>query len=169
MAHSDGTFSFIAEKAYLGGSDDSLISPSGLPTDKSAAVKHTDELIIPRFTEEGELINMELVEKEFDSVIDKLTSYSYFEKEDRIYILFNDNKKWGEKKDLKKGKNKAKTKFTDICIINSEGEIEKRETLFTSGEIECFYTPKLSFYAEDKLIIRADKTKKYRYGIFDLK
>lgn len=165
----NGNIGLIAEEYYI---------TTHTTTDSNGRMRtyytyHTNDLVIPRFNAEGELLNIQKVEKAFRSRASIQTSYSLALANGKIYLLFNDLKTKGERKDLKKkGKNgKKRAAYTDMTVINSEGEIEYQQTLFNSRETELFFVPYLSDYSASKFLIGSISPmgKKYAFGTIDLK
>jgi len=161
ITFADGSLSFIAEESYTMYSFDANGSVS-------SSRSHSDEIIIPRFSKDGALLNIEKIDKKFNSISPGECSYSFIPYNGETYLIYNDAKKRKEKKSVKGKGMKKGSRYTDLCIIGEDGKIRKQKTLFTDGVTDSFYQPWLSFFADDKIIIGTTKRKKYKFGTLRL-
>ncbi len=159
----DGSFSFIAEKLYT-----KTHQTYSNGQWRTYYTYHSDEIIIPRFNTQGDLIHIEKIEKNFGSRAIIERSFAYIPYDGKIYLVFNDYKKRAERKEVKNSGIKKGSRYTDICIINQDGKVEKRKTIFTNKEVDSFFVPSLSFSEGNKLVIGTRKMKKYKFGTLKL-
>jgi len=140
LEYRDGTLGFIAEESFttLWG-----------PLDDQERIYHTNNIIIPKFDSEGNLLNIQKIEKECKSKETATISYSLAINKGKAYLVFNDFKERKEKKALKK---KGRV-FTDLVIIDEDGEIETRETLFSNKDIDLYFNTTLTGYNNDIMLI----------------
>jgi len=134
---------------------------------------HSNSIMIPRFTKEGDLIDAEIINKNYMSTEFHRTSYSFAEYKNKMYFVFNDLKNAKEKKKIK-SKRGLFNIYTDLVVLNLDnGEIEFNETIFTKKETEIEFIPNLHSYGKGKLLI-IGKTKLsfinygYTYGLINL-
>lgn len=156
----DGSFSFIAEKYYI--TVHTVTSYNGKTTTTTTyTVYHSDELVIPRFSADGELLGINKVEKSFASRGRLLTSYSFFFNKDRIALVYSDYKTREERKELGKGR----ALYTDIAYIKGADDVEI-ENLFTTSETDMYYVPSQCLALNNGThVVKVLKRKKYMYGI----
>lgn len=153
----DGSFSFISEEYWI--TTHTYVSNGRTVT---YYIYHSGEIIIPRFSEEGELLSLQKIDKYYSSRSPMLVSYKYAAYNNKIYLVYNDRKNKAEREEI--GKGGIKARFTDITVIDGNGEIEHQETIFSNKEIECEFVPFYTFQANDKLIIGGLVKKGYQYG-----
>ncbi len=156
ISFDNNTFSFILEEEY------------SFSKSNNATLFHTDNIVIPKFDVEGELLEMEVIEKRFSSRMSEIMSHVSIPYKNKLYFVFSDKKSNEEKEELEEKGFKG-GRYIDLCIIGENGKIEKRETLFTTDDVDGYlFTTNLnfSFGAEDKLILRLVRPgwKKYRFG-----
>jgi hypothetical protein len=166
ISFSNGTFSFLAENYYV-----TTHTTYSNGKSRTYYVYHSNAIVIPRFDKDGELINIEKIDKKFSSRSSAEVSYSSNAYDGKIFIVFNDAKTKAEKKDIKKSGMKKGRRFTDLCIIDAEGKIGERKTIFTNKETDSFYVPMLSFDHKDKLVLGTVTAmfKKYKFGTMRMK
>lgn len=160
----DNSIGFIAENYFI--TTHSTRNSNG--TTSTYYQYHSNALIIPRFTMDGELIKVQKIPKTFKSSIRMNTSYTFALASNKVYLMFNDYKTRKERS----GKlGAAKWRYTDLVVINENGEIEFNETLFNNKEIDLEFAPYLSDFSEGKLLIGSIKTfgyNKYAFGLIKL-
>jgi len=163
IAFNDGSISFLAEENYVV----TRTYTDGQGNRRTSHTYHTNEIIIPRFSNNGALINIQKIEKSFSSSSPLNASYTMALHNDKTYLLFNDYK---QKKELKamKGKKKRKWRYTDLVIIDEKGNIAHNETLFNSDEIDLEFTPFMSDYYDNTLLLGSMRIKKYAFGTLKL-
>lgn len=161
----NGDFSFIAEENYITTHTSTV---NGRTT--TYYVYHTNELIIPRFSKEGELVNIKQINKDFSSRTPANTSYTIGTYGDRIFLVFNDRKSRSERKndDVKGGKN---SRYTDLVVIDGKGEIEFWKTLFSSDEMETEFWPSMSKQVQDTeiILLHGSRAKEYQFATINMK
>lgn len=153
----NGDFSFVAEEYFI--TEHTRIVNGQTQTYYKY---HSNEIIIPRFSEDGSLVNIQKIDKDFTSLTPTNTSYVLGTFNDKIYLVFNDAKTKSERKDddVKGGKN---SRFTDLVVVDGLGEISFWETLFSNKEIDTEFWPALSQQVKDTEIILLHGAKKKEY------
>lgn len=157
----NGEIGFIAENYYV----TSHTTTDANGNTRTTYTYHSKSLIIPRFSKEGKLLNIQKIKKGFSSSSPALVSYSMAVANDKIYLIFNDYKTKDERKDMK---GKRRWIYTDLVIINNKGTILHNETLFNSEDIELNFVPFMSEYSSDMMIIGSLGRKKYAFGSMEL-
>ena len=172
LSFSDGTVGFIAEQFFITTST----TRDSRGNTRTTYTYHTNSLIIPRFTMDGELVSLQKIPKTFRSQSMANVSYTFALANNKTYLIFNDMKTRKERKDMKKEdggkKKKARYIYTDLIVLNNNGEIEYNETLFNSKELGLLFVPFMSDFDGDKFLIgalRGTAGKKYSFGVLDLK
>lgn len=161
VQHRDGTVSLVIEERYVT-STTTMDSKGRWDTDY---VYHSNGIIIPRFTLDGELVKIQKIDKSFKSADYYDTSYSIAVYNNKIYLVYNDQKSRGERKEMK---GKRGWIYTDMVVVDENGDIEFEETIFNSKEIKMFFIPSLSDYSNDVLLIGTYVGKKYAFGTIKL-
>lgn len=163
----DGSIAFIAEENYI----TSVTTTDSRGNTRTTYTYHTNEIIMPRFSNDGELINIEKIQKNFSSSSSYITSYNLSVYNNKTYLIFNDLKTKSDLKEMKgkdKEKKKRRWRYTDMAVINGDGEIEYNETLFNSNEIDLEFMPFMSDYSGNKILIGSARIKKYAFGVINL-
>ena len=160
LSFENGSYSFIAEKTYL--TTRSQQTGNGV---QFQTIYHTDEIIIPHFSSSGELINFDKIEKDYSTELPAFSSYILAKNNGKAYLVYNDRKKRAERKDL----GKKNSLFTDLAVINEEGEMESQKTLFTSRDegIDTLFSPLLSKSLDNKMILFGLTHKDYQFGFLE--
>ena len=164
---SNGTIGFIAEDThftrnqYITSTSD---SPFKEKTDDPSDY-YSNNIIIPLFTSDGELIKIQKIQKEYHSQIAALTSYSSAFYEDKVFILYNNRKKQDA---AAKINGKVSWHYTDLTVITKDGEIAYQKSIFNSNEMKLLLNTKMSAYSGQKFLIGVSKKNKYRFGVIDL-
>ncbi|MBT8190141.1 MAG: hypothetical protein KJO29_06900, partial [Bacteroidia bacterium] len=150
----NGNLGFIAEKNYVNytdnfnnsyyGSYGSIYSPYyGVYNNANrqrTPVYHTDDIVIPVFSADGEILSIQKIEKEYNSYSSSSTSYTMARSGGKAFLVFNDKKSKEERKrDDLKG-----SRFTDLVVIDSNGMIEYRETIFTNKDTDLDFVTTMS-------------------------
>jgi|GEM_PF-573720 len=164
LEYRDGTIGFIAEETYttintFGGAN-AFGNQNAFMNQNRTIVYHSNNIIIPKFDVEGNLLNIQKIEKEYRSESPRMTSFSLAINKGKAYIVFNDFKKRKERKAM----NKKGRIFTDLVIIDEDGEIETRETLFSNKEIDLYFNTVFSGYNNDVMLIGTASRRKYQMG-----
>ncbi len=158
----DGSIGFIAEEYYV---TSSTTTTNGRTT--TTYTYHSNDLIIPRFSTSGEMISLQKIPKTFRSRSPRNASYTLAVYNSKVYLVFNDYKNREERKDLGV-KAKSGWRYTDMVVINADGEIEYNETMFNSKEIELEFVPFLSDYCAGRFLIGSMNARKYAFGLINL-
>ena len=158
----DGSLGFIAEENYLervrGRDQDGNIT--------HGILYHANSLVIPRFSADGELLSLQKIPKKFSSNEPFITSYILALSNNKAYFLFNDRKTKAERKEIK---GLSYWRYTDLVVIDGNGEITFNETIFSSKDIELEFIPHISDFDANKILISSAKGKKYSFGTIQLK
>ncbi len=176
LRFSDGTMGFIAEKNYITyqdnynnyntyyGYSELYRSNYYYGNQYRNPVYHTDDIIILIFNADGEILNIQKIEKDFNGGSDLYVSYSLAKANDKVYLIFNDKKSAHEKKETKK----KGSRFTDIVVINNVGNIEVHKTLFTDRELDLNFITTMSDYNQEIMLIGSQSHKRYAFGLLEL-
>lgn len=161
----DGSYSFLAENFFI-----TYRTTSNGNSTRTTPVYNSHEIIIPRFSKEGELIQIDKIEKEFSSQSPSVVSYTFAAANSKIYLIYNDFKRRKEKKAISNKKGLG-TIFTDMTIIDSSGNIEEQKTIFTNKDdgMETIFVPSFSMFNEDYIMLSGLKLAKYQFGTLKLK
>ena len=145
LNYRDGSIGFIAENSYI--RDFSQTDIYGRWYDRTVFV--SDEIIIPKFDTDGNLLNIQKITKDFSSQVAAYTSYAMAVNSGRTYLLFNDYKSGFERRDLDRRGNL----FTDLVVLDEWGRFIGAETLFTDREIELEFNPELCDFDQNVFLI----------------
>jgi hypothetical protein len=165
---SDGSIGFIAEQYYV--TTHTYTDSQGRR--QTTYHYHSNNILIPRFSADGKLLNTQKIKKNFTSSSSIITSYSIAVANDKIYLIFNDFKSRDERKDMadKKGKKgKRKWRYTDLVVLSTDGDILYNETLFNSNEIDLTFIPSMCEYSSDVIILGSLGRKEYAFGTIKIK
>lgn len=123
---------------------------------------HTDDIIVARFDQNGK--------RDFESIIDKkftfantnhFNSFSFCEYNNKYYFLFNDAKSISERKEA----DVSGRIITDLVVMEKNGKIISRKTLFGNKDIDMLFAPKLSDHLwKNEVLIHGSFKKHYKYG-----
>jgi len=166
LEYKDGTIGFIAEETYFTQNTYNTGPGIGIGARNSflnqtrTIVYNTNNIIIPKFDVEGNLLNIQKIEKEYNSEWPTTTSYSLAINKGKAYVVFNDFKKRKEARAM----NKKGRLFTDLVVIGVEGEIENRETLFSNKEIDLYFNTVFSGYNDKVMLIGTASSRNYQMG-----
>lgn len=153
LNYRDGSIGFIAENNYV--RDLSQTDIYGRWFRRIVYV--SDEIIIPKFSKEGDLISIQKIGKDFTSEIPQYTSYAMALNNGMTYILFNDYKSGRERKEIAKKGNR----FTDMVILDQNGRIIGAQNLFTDREIEFEFNPDLCDYNGEFFLIGSKRGNRF--------
>jgi len=158
LQFADGSLGFIAEhsRSYETTSTDSEGRKS------RRTVFEANELIIPRFNSDGALSNIQKIDKSFSSGSPLASTYSIGLYDDKTYLVFNDHKSKSERKEM--GQKKKKGVYTDLVVIDKNGDIAYNETLFNSNETDTYFFSYLTDYSDDTFLLGSVAGKKYSFG-----
>ncbi len=161
----DGSYGFLAENTYVTVST----TTNAQGQMRQRYTYHSDEIIIPRFSSEGEFMNIQKIEKYFRSSSRANTSYAFALYDNKVYLVYNDMKTGEERRDLKKGGSGKKGRlYTDLTIVNSEGAIETQTNLFNNKDIELTFVPFLFDFEGSTMILGSISARKYAFGTMKL-
>ena len=160
----NGDFSFVAEEYYI---TTHTRTVNGRTT--TYYMYHSNEIIVPRFTKDGDLVNIQKIDKDFVSGTPANTSYTIAEYNDNVYLVFNDKKTLSERNsnDVKGGK---RSRYTDLVVIDGTGEISFWETLFSNKEIDTEFWPSLSEQVQNSniILLHGAQKKQYQFGTIEI-
>lgn len=141
----DGSIGFIAENSYM--RDFSQTDMYGRWYNRRVFV--TDEIILPKFDYEGNLLNIQKITKDFSSEFRPYTSYAMAVHNGLTYLLFNDYKSGAERREIKR----SGSRFTDLVVLDEWGRFVGVQTLFTDREIAFEFNPELCDYNQKYFLI----------------
>jgi len=169
LRYNDGTMGFVAENSFVtrntNGAQMMNSGFGGMAPLNFTYSYTTDEIIIPRFNLNGELLNIEKIDKSYRSDERDYTSFALAEINDEAILIFNDRKSKKESKKI----NKKGNRYTDMAIIGPNGSIKYYETLFSNRESELPFIPQFFGFSEDYLIVGGSFGSKFTFGCVDLK
>ena len=145
MNYRDGTIGFIAENNYV--RDFSQTDIYGRWFNRTVFI--SDEIIIPKFDSEGNLLNIQKIAKDFSSENINYTSYAMAVHNGKTFLLFNDYKSGRERKEI----GKSGSRFTDLVILDELGRFIGAQTLFSDREIPFEFNPYLSDFNQNIFLI----------------
>lgn len=156
----NGDFSFVAEEYYI------TVHTRTVNGRTTTYYKyHSNEIIVPRFSENGDLVSIQKIDKDFVSLTPANTSYTIATYNDKICLVFNDQKTRSERKgsEVKGGRG---SRFTDLVVLDGTGEISYWETLFSNKEIETEFWPTLSEQVQNSniILLHGAQKKQYQFG-----
>lgn len=164
--HKDGTFSLVLEERYT----TSYTTTSG----QTRTTFHSDEIVILKFSVDGNLDKIAKIDKEFKSPVEDITSFCSFEYNGSIYFMFNDQKDREERQFI--GSNTGKfSRCTDVVKIDENGELVLHKTLFTNKQVSGEFVPSRIEQHKNMLLIRTKRigvsslfVSKFSFGLFRL-
>ncbi|MEL7421739.1 MAG: hypothetical protein AAFN81_02055 [Bacteroidota bacterium] len=158
----DGKLGFVAEETFITTVIDNTAGTIG--TNRTRYIFHTNELVIVIFSPEGELVDMQKIDKEFSSSTPMTTSFATAVVDDQLFIVYNDQKNRRERKAIR-GKGGGAL-FTDLTVIDGEGEIIYQESLFTSDATDRkAFIPRQSDYNNERMVLLARSAKFFQCGL----
>ncbi|MEM1217052.1 MAG: hypothetical protein AAGJ82_15260, partial [Bacteroidota bacterium] len=163
LQFADGSLGFIAEEFFV------TVTQSMGPNNtwQERTVYHSNQIVLPRFSAEGELLNIQKIDKAFRSQNFGMTSYAMALANGKVYLIYNDFKNSEERRELR-GEGRGRGRYTDLSVIDENGEITTQETLFSSREIDMTFIPRQSDYSATHLLLTAVKGKRYKCGLLKL-
>lgn len=122
---------------------------------------HSNDIIIPLFDKEGNLLNIQKIYKDYRSSVPSYTSYLMAHVRDKVYLIFNDFKSGEEKKklDKKKGRN-----YTDLVVLDSQGNIESQQNLFNDHETELEFVTRWYDANRDVILLGTMERRSFAFG-----
>jgi len=169
----NGNFGFLAENNFVTSSVsyDNFNTfnrgyrVNGLNNNIREYFYNSDEILFPVFSKDGTLKKLNILYKQYRSNSPVGGSYYFTKSNSASYLVFNDVKSNKEKKALDlKGR-----VFTDLVIINSEGDIESQETISTDRETRYNYSPHLTGFENGYLITGFFINGRVEFGKINLK
>lgn len=158
----NGEIGFVAEHYYV----TSHTTTDAQGRTRTSYTYHSNTLIIPRFSKDGDLLNIQKVKKRFSSSSPAIVSYAMAVVDGKTYFVFNDFK---SKDEISEMKGKRRWRYTDMVVLDEKNEIEFNETLFNSKEIDLTFIPSMSDYSSNVIILGSMSRKKYAFGTLRLK
>ena len=125
---------------------------------------HSYDILMPRFSPDGSLVNMTYIQKSFVSDADGTpNSFALTSDEENIYLLFNYQK---TKQDFGSDEQKCYScAFTDLAIIDQQGDLVSRTEVAMTKAKDGFLLPKLSKANESTFLISAKDLKVNSVGL----
>ena len=158
----DGKLGFVAEETFITSITDN--TPGAVGTTRTRIQYHTNELAIVIFSPEGELVNMQKIDKDFNANTPLTTSFATAVFDDQLFIVYNDQKNRRERKAIR-GKGGGGL-FTDLTVIDGEGKIVYQESLFTSDATDRkAFVPSQSDYNDERMVFLARSGKFFQCGL----
>lgn len=165
FTNKDGSLQFIAEENYVVTHTTTSTNPNGGTTTTTYYVYHTNEIIVPSFSKEGNLNWIKKVEKNFSNRYPSFTSYVAGYGDDGVYLVYNDRKNRDERESS--GKNAGKNAlYTDLTIIGNDGSV-RTETIFTNkdDDMDTWFLPSYSDYVGDNtFLLYGQRKKDFQFG-----
>ena len=171
----NGNLGFIAEKNFINYTDNfnndyygTFYNPYyrsyNYGNRQRTPVYHTNDIVIPVFNQEGEIISIQKIEKEFNSYSESSTSYTLAKSDGKTFLVFNDRKSKSERKK----ENLRGSKFTDLVVIGSDGSIEYRKTLFTNHDTDLDFVTTMSGSGDRYMLIGSESSRRFSFGLLPL-
>ncbi|NNE27179.1 MAG: hypothetical protein HKN09_10075 [Saprospiraceae bacterium] len=164
----NGTLGFVAEKNYVSYTNNNdYYNPyygyynSFYGPNYREPLFHTDDILIPVFDTEGNIMTIHKVEKDFTSSHRSRTSYAFAQANGSTFLIFNDRKS----KDERKSANRRGSRFTDILRIGPSGLIADRSTLFTNVELDLDFVTSNFANNDDTIIISSESNRRFAFGL----
>ncbi len=159
----DGSYALVAELRY-----NATVSGSG-SSGGYRYVFYSNNIIILRFSSEGEFIDIQAIDKYFRTFDGKMTSYVFAFYKDKIHLVYNDLKTPKERRGNSNNKLDKIGRFdTDLVVINAEGQLETRSNLFNSKSIKLIFSPRASGFKGNTMILGSVSNLEYSFGTLQL-
>ncbi|MFT4696754.1 MAG: hypothetical protein ACI8RY_001932 [Urechidicola sp.] len=132
---------------------------------------HSDDILIPNFSFDGEVNWIYHYPKRYKSDYLKKISSMIFMKENKIFLFHHCFKSKEERKALRLEQGyKFSSYFTDLVAINLSGELESKKTLFNlSGFNRRHINTKFCRILNDgRILIYTNDTDKFRFGTYKI-
>jgi len=159
----DNSIGFIAEEFYI--TTSTYWDANGRM--QTRTIFNGGDIIIPRFDQNGKLLNIQKVEKYFRNESPYIVTFASAVYQNKIYLLFNDLKDRKERKSIKK-EGKGKGMYTDLVVLNQDGKIEHNEVLITSSQSDVYFNPFQHVFHKGKWLINGGFIKRYAFGFVNL-
>lgn len=160
----DGKIGFVAEETFITYVTDMGTGMNGVGG-RSRPRFHSDQLVVVLFDTNGQLIQTQKIEKNFSSQNLNVTSFATAVAEDELFIVYNDQKRRAERKAIR-GHGGGNALFTDLTIIDGNGDIPYQASLFTSDETDRkAFVPAQSGYNNEYMVLLARTSKFYQCGL----
>ncbi len=158
----DGSYSFIAIDKPIENSIRLNEDPNNSRNNsfESNTQFYENEIIVPKFDAEGNLITIGIINKRLVSGF-FLNSIYLFKYNNKLHLIYNREKKY-------KGSTYP-SKTTELAIVNENGKVKTKKVLFTSKDVGGIFNSTSTRQHDDKLLIRVSKKKKSKRGLFELK
>ena len=124
---------------------------------------------IPIFNNDGNLVAMQKIDKDYNSYTPNMTSFATAVANDQLFIVYNDQKSRRERKEIR-GKGGGRVLFTDLTVISNEGYIDYQQSLFTSDmTARKSFIAQQSDYNADYMVLLARSAKFFQCGLMRLR
>lgn len=158
----DGTLGFIAEETY---SVTTYDTTGPQMTTRTRTIYHTNQLVIVLFGSDGQVVNMQKIDKTFDTTSPAVTSFATAVVDDQLFLVYNDEKTRQERREIT-GKGSHRALFTDLTIIDNSGTVVHQEPLFTSDATDRkLFVPRQSDFNANYMVFLARSAKFFQCGI----
>ena len=164
----NGVLGFVAEKNYVSYTNNNdYYNPyygyynSFYGPNMREPVFHTDDVVIPVFDAEGNILTIHKIEKEYTSSFNARTSYAFAQAGGNTYLIFNDRKTKDERKESRRKGNR----FTDILRIDPSGLISERNTLFTNVDLDLDFVTSKFANNNETIIITSESNRRFAFGL----
>ncbi len=159
----NGSYAVVAEHRY-----NATVSGSG-SSGGYRYVFYSNNIIILRFSSEGEFIDLQAIDKYFRTFDGKMTSYVFAFHKDKIHLVYNDLKTAKERRGNSNNKLDKIGRFdTDLVVINAEGQLETRSNLFNSKSIKLIFSPRVSGFKGNTMVLGSVSNVEYSFGTLQL-
>lgn len=164
IQNSDGSYTLVAEQFRIETRIKTSTNSSGMPTTSTTYIYHFDNILALKFDKEGSILWIKVVPKSQESTNENGTymSYAFFQKNNNIYLFFNEPK-YMQKGDGEQSKiYKATDKYSLLngYSIDENGQISEKTTLFDKNETDVVFTPMDFLPISDKQLILFGRAKK---------
>jgi len=159
----NGNFALVAERRFT----KEVTRTSSTGSMKTTVYYYSHEILIPVFTNEGNLITMTVLDKHFVTTNVGTDSYTSALFGDKLYFIFTNYKTKEEREELKQ-EGIDLGYYSDLAIVDAMGTQVSRQTLFTSDDYELYFAPTLSDSRGSLFLLGTFKMNKFSFGILDL-
>lgn len=164
IQNSDESSTLVAEQYRVELRVTTSTDQNGRTKTSSTYYYHYDNIMVLKFDKDGNILWIRVVPKIQDTRDEGGTymSYSFFHKNDKVYLFFNQpkvlEKKNGEKSRVYKSSNKYA--LLNGYSVDSNGNLSERTTLFDKNETKVVFTPLNYLAISDKHLIMFGRAKK---------
>jgi hypothetical protein len=160
----DGSSTLVAEQYRVELRITTSTSQSGSTRTSTTYIYHYDNIMVMKFDKEGNILWIKVVPKIQDTKDEGGTymSYSFFHKNEKVYLFFNQPKmnvkKNGEQSRIYKSTNKYA--LLNGYSIDENGNLSEEKTLFDMNETKVVFTPLNYLAISDKQLIMFGRARK---------